>query len=325
MSFTDFSLMGLGPDALVLVMAGMSAMVAVYAVWNALVVRDPLGARLKSLAERRAALKAGLTAPSRRKERQKASVGLMKQFVDKFKLLKNRPSTSLPMKLARAGFRSKDAPVVYTFCMVAMPVVFGAVAAIVLFVLELYHMSDQGKLGVTVAALGLGFMAPGMFIKNATTKRQKALRKQLPDGLDLLVICAEAGLGLDAAFSRVSKEMVKSSPELADEVGLTSIELSFLPERRQALNNLTERTNMSELRAVVNTLMQTEKYGTPLAQSLRVLSSEFRNERLLRAEEKAARLPAILTVPMIIFILPVLFIVLIGPAILRAIDALGAL
>jgi tight adherence protein C len=326
MNFADFAPFGLGPDAVVLAMAGLSAMVAVYAVWNALVVRDPLGTRLKALAERRAALKAGLTAPSRRKERQKASVGLMKQVVDRFKLLKkSRPSTSLPMKLARAGFRSKDAPIVYTFCKVAMPVVFGAAAAVALFVLELYRMSDQGKLIVTAGALVAGFMAPDVYLKNAITKRQKALRKQLPDGLDLLVICAEAGLGLDAAFSRVSKEMVKSSPELADEVGLTSIELSFLPERRQALQNMTERTDMSEFRGVVNTLMQTEKYGTPLAQSLRVLSAEFRNERLLRAEEKAARLPAILTVPMIIFILPPLFIVLIGPAILRAIDALGSL
>jgi tight adherence protein C len=325
MNFADFTLLGLGPDAIVLAMAGMSAMVAVYAVWNALVVRDPLGARLKALAERRAALKAGLTSPNRRKERQKASVGLMRQVVNKFKLLKNRPSTSLPMKLARGGFRSKDAPIVFTFCKVAMPVVFGAAAAVVLFVLELYRLSDQAKLGVMIGLVAFGFVAPNLFLKNAITKRQKALRKQLPDGLDLLVICAEAGLGLDAAFSRVAKEMVKSSPELADEVGLTSIELSFLPERRQALQNLTERTNMSELRAVVNTLMQTEKYGTPLAQSLRVLSAEFRNERLLRAEEKAARLPAILTVPMIIFILPALFIVLIGPAILRAIDALGSL
>ena len=321
----DFALFGLGPDAIVLAMAGISSMVAVYAVWNALVVRDPLGTRLKALAERRAALKAGLTAPSRRKERQKASVGLMKQVVNKFKLLKNRPSTSLPMKLARAGFRSKDAPIVYTFCKFAVPFALAAGAVLVLFVLELYRLSDQSKLIVTVGAFLFGFVAPDLYIKNATTKRQKLLRKQLPDGLDLLVICAEAGLGLDAAFSRVSKEMVKSSPELADEVGLTSIELSFLPERRQALHNLTERTNMAELRAVVNTLMQTEKYGTPLAQSLRVLSAEFRNERLLRAEEKAARLPAILTVPMIIFILPALFIVLIGPAILRAIDALGSL
>jgi tight adherence protein C len=324
MSF-DFAPFGLGPDAVVLAMAGISAMVAVFAVWNALVVRDPLGTRLKALAERRAALKAGLTAPNRRKERQKASVSLMKQVVNRFKLMKNRPSTSLPMKLARGGFRSKDAPIVYTFCRIAMPVVFGAVAAIVLFVLELYRLSDHAKLGITVGAVVFGFIAPDVFLKNAITKRQKALRKQLPDGLDLLVICAEAGLGLDAAFSRVSKEMVKSSPELADEVGLTSIELSFLPERRQALQNLIERTNMAEFRAVVNTLMQTEKYGTPLAQSLRVLSAEFRNERLLRAEEKAARLPAILTVPMIIFILPALFIVLIGPAILRAIDALSGL
>ncbi|MGE5146001.1 MAG: type II secretion system F family protein [Candidatus Eiseniibacteriota bacterium] len=322
---TDFSLFGLGPDALVLAMAAISSTVAVYAVWNALVVRDPLGTRLKALAERRAALKAGLTAPNRRKERQKASVSLMKQVVNKFKLLKNRPSTSLPMKLARGGFRSKDAPIVYTFCKVAAPLALAAAAAVVLFVLQLYRLSDQGKLLVTAGLFLFGFVAPDLYVKNATAKRQKALRKQLPDGLDLLVICAEAGLGLDAAFSRVAKELAKSSPEIADEVGLASIELSFLPERRQALSNLIERTNMSEIRAVVNTLMQTEKYGTPLAQSLRVLSAEFRNERLLRAEEKAARLPAILTVPMIIFILPALFIVLIGPAILRAIDALGSL
>lgn len=326
MSFDNFTLFGLGPDAVVLVMAGVSAMVAVMAVWNALVVRDPLGSRLKALAERRAALKAGLTAPGRRKERKKASVSLMRQVVDKFKLMKsNRPSTSLPMRLARAGLRSKDAPIVFTFCKIALPVVFGAAAAVVLFVLELYRVSNEMKLAITVGATALGFYAPDLFIKNGRDKRQKKLRKQLPDGLDLLVICAEAGLGLDAAFSRVSKEMVKSSPEMADEVGLTSIELSFLPERRQALQNLIERTDMPEFRGVVNTLMQTEKYGTPLAQSLRVLSAEFRTDRLLRAEEKAARLPAILTVPMIIFILPALFIVLIGPAILRAVDALSSL
>jgi tight adherence protein C len=168
-----------------------------------------------------------------------------------------------------------------------------------------------------------GFMGPDLFIKNAISKRQTAMRKGLPDALDLMVICAEAGLSLDAMLKRVSEEFAQSSPELAEELQLTSLEVGFLPDRRQALQNLNNRTNMPGIRGVVNALIQSDKYGTPLAQSLRVLSHEFREERMLRAEEKAARLPAMMTVPMIVFILPPLFIVLIGPAILRVIDALG--
>jgi tight adherence protein C len=138
-----------------------------------------------------------------------------------------------------------------------------------------------------------------------------------------LVICAEAGLSLEAALTRVSQEMARACPEVADELGLTAIELGFLPERSKALENLAKRVQLPSFRGVVNTLTQTEKYGTPLSQSLRVLSNEFRSERMLKAEEKAARLPAVLTVPMIIFILPPLMIVLLGPAILRTIDALS--
>jgi tight adherence protein C len=148
------------------------------------------------------------------------------------------------------------------------------------------------------------------------------LRKQLPDALDLLVICAEAGLSLDAALTRVARELGGSAPQLADEFGLTSVELGFLPNRRQALLNLAKRTDLASVRGVVNTLVQTERYGTPLAHALRVLAAEFRDERMLKAEEKAARLPATLTVPMILFILPTLFLVLIGPAIIRTLETL---
>ncbi len=152
--------------------------------------------------------------------------------------------------------------------------------------------------------------------------RQNRLRRQLPDGLDLLVICAEAGLSLDAALTRVSREIGFSAPDLADEIGLTAVELGFLPNRRQALMNLAKRTELPAIRGVVNTLVQTERYGTPLAHSLRVLSAEFREERMLKAEEKAAKLPATLTVPMILFILPTLFIVLVGPAIIQVMDTM---
>ena len=156
-------------------------------------------------------------------------------------------------------------------------------------------------------------------------KRRAQLQKGLPDALDLLVICAESGLALDAALTRVAREMTRSAPELADEVGMTAIELGFQPERRTALTNLIKRTKLASIRGVVNTLIQTEKYGTPLAHSLRVLGSEYRDERMLKAEEKAAKLPATLTIPLIVFILPTLFIVLLGPAILSAIDGLGGL
>ncbi len=160
-----------------------------------------------------------------------------------------------------------------------------------------------------------------MVIKNTTQKRQDTIRKSLPDALDLMVICAEAGLSLDATLSRVSQEMELACPELADELGLTGLELGFLPDRRKALQNLATRIDLPVVRGVVNTLIQAEKYGTPLAQSLRIMSGESRNERIMKAEEKAARLPALLTVPMIIFTLPPLFVVLIGRAILNTMDA----
>ena len=153
-----------------------------------------------------------------------------------------------------------------------------------------------------------------MWLKNKVKKRSDAVRKGLPDALDLLVICAEAGLTVDAAFNRVAKELGKAYPELGDEFGLTAIELGFLNERRQAFENLATRVDLEAVRGVVTTMIQTEKYGTPLASALRVLSAEFRNERMMRAEEKAARLPAIMTVPLILFILPTLFIVILGPA-----------
>jgi tight adherence protein C len=168
---------------------------------------------------------------------------------------------------------------------------------------------------MTVAGILVGsYKAPDLWLKNKITKRSHAIRKGLPDALDLLVICAEAGLTVDAAFGRVAKELGKAYPELGDEFGLTAIELGFLNERRQAFENLAARVDLEAVRGVVTTMIQTEKYGTPLASALRVLSAEFRNERMMRAEEKAARLPAIMTVPLILFILPTLFIVILGPA-----------
>jgi hypothetical protein len=170
------------------------------------------------------------------------------------------------------------------------------------------------KFGLFAACGRRWLQGSGHLPPNLITKRTDAIRKGLPDALDLLVICAEAGLTVDAAFNRVAKELGRAYPELGDEFALTSIELSFLQERRQAFENLAYRVKLDSVKGVVTTMIQTERYGTPLASALRVLSAEFRNERMMRAEEKAARLPAIMTVPLILFILPVLFVVILGPA-----------
>jgi tight adherence protein C len=177
------------------------------------------------------------------------------------------------------------------------------------------------RYGIVAVSFILSYKAPDIFLKNKIDKRSNAIRKGLPDALDLLVICAEAGLTVDAAFSRVARELGRAYPELGDEFTLTAIELGFLAERRQAFENLAMRVKLEALKGVVTTMVQTEKYGTPLASALRVLSAEFRNERMMRAEEKAARLPAIMTVPLILFILPVLFIVILGPAACSISDA----
>ena len=167
----------------------------------------------------------------------------------------------------------------------------------------------------------LSYKAPDLYLDNKINKRSDAIRKGLPDALDLLVICAEAGLTVDAAFHRVARELGRAYPELGDEFTLTAIELGFLTERRAAFENLATRVDLDAVKGVVTTMIQTEKYGTPLASALRVLSAEFRNERMMRAEEKAARLPAIMTIPLILFILPTLFIVILGPAACSISDA----
>jgi tight adherence protein C len=218
-------------------------------------------------------------------------------------------------RLMQAGIRTKDLAFFIIAARFVLPVVLGLTAVILIYGVNLWpDWSWIRKYGTVASTLVGSYKAPDVWLKNKVTKRSKAIQKGLPDALDLLVICAEAGLTVDAAFGRVAKELGKAYPELGDEFGLTAIELGFLNERRQAFENLATRVDLEAVRGVVTTMIQTEKYGTPLASALRVLSAEFRNERMMRAEEKAARLPAIMTVPLILFILPVLFVVILGPA-----------
>ena len=295
--------------------ATFMVLVALYAIMT---VRDPMARRVKALNDRREQLKAGITASTKRRAKLNArneTTDRMRSFLGSLKVLQDEQLKAAQIKLMQAGIRSKDAAIAVIFGRMMLPIIFGLGAVLLIYGLDFWPAWGPFKrFGVTAAALIGSYKAPDIYLKNKITKRSHAIRKGLPDALDLLVICAEAGLTVDAAFGRVAKELGKGYPELGDEFMLTSIELGFLTERRQAFENLATRVDLDAVRGVVTTMIQTEKYGTPLASALRVLSAEFRNERMMRAEEKAARLPAIMTVPLICFILPVLFIVILGPA-----------
>lgn len=283
---------------------------------------DAVNARARSLARRRKELRSMLLAPGRSGKRARQSVTFMRGLLERLKLTRGDESRRSSDLLAKAGWRNSDALTVFLGVRLGAPVAGGAVLYVLAPVL-IHPLPMALHAVVALAGLGLGAYSPSLFVNNAITKRKQLIQKGLPDALDLFVICAEAGLSLDAAMMRVSRELGPNAPELADEFGLTAIELGFLPNRRDALGNLTKRVDTPSVRGLVTTLAQTEKYGTPLAQALRVLASEFRHTRMMKAEEKAARLPAILTVPMMLFILPPLFVILIGPAIIQVLAAMA--
>ncbi len=311
---------GTSIEDVLIIMSALSAGSVAVSIWFTLLYKEPGVRRAKLIAAQRTALRSAVIGPRRRQERL-PTIGLMRRVVDRLNLLKSGQAEQIALKLMRAGWRSKDAIIRYLFAKLALPLSFGVLVVFFLYGLDPYDLQPPTKLGIALASVIFGAYLPDILIKNKTQKRQDTIRKAMPDALDLMVICAEAGLSLDATLNRVSQEMELACLELADELGLTGLELGFLPDRRKALQNLALRVDLPVVRGVVNTLMQAEKYGTPLAQSLRIMSAESRNERLMKAEEKAARLPALLTVPMIIFILPPLFVVLLGRAILDVMDA----
>jgi tight adherence protein C len=296
----------------------VAAAAVLLAIYSAITIRDPMAKRVKALNERRDALKAGLVTTARKRQslvRRNDTTDRMGAFLGGAKMLQDSQIKVIQQKLAQAGIRNKEWAVAVVFARLVAPIVLGALGAIVIYWIDYFPDWSTFKKFMAFAAMVLaGYKGPDVFIQNLVSKRTDAIRKGLPDALDLLVICAEAGLTVDAAFERVSRELGRAYPELGDEFSMTSIELSFLHERRQAFENLAYRVNLDAVKGVVTTMVQTERYGTPLASALRVLSAEFRNERMMRAEEKAARLPAIMTVPLILFILPTLFVVILGPA-----------
>ncbi|GLT01448.1 type II secretion system protein [Sphingobium jiangsuense] len=313
------TLFGLSAADLATLMAALATFAVLVAIYAAATVRNPMSRRVKALNERREQLKAGITVSNTKRRarlvHQRESTDFMRSLLQKLKVLQDDQVKVAQKKLAQAGIRSKDLAVAVIFGRLILPIVGGLTAALLIYVVDIFpDWTDVKRFGAFAVALLASYKAPDIYLSNKISKRSAAIRKGIPDALDLLVICAEAGLTVDAAFARVAKELGRAYPELGDEFQLTSIELSFLTERRQAFENLAWRVDVEALKGVVTTMIQTEKYGTPLASALRVLSAEFRHERMMKAEEKAARLPAIMTVPLILFILPTLFIVILGPA-----------
>ena len=313
------TLLGIDVYWVATLLAAVAAAAVFVAIYTAISVRDPMAKRVKALNDRREQLKAGITASTSKRRaklvQKNETADRLRTFLSSMRVLQDEQVKAAQLKLLQAGIRKKEWAVAVIFGRLAMPLVLGGLMMIYVYLLDAFPEWGALKRYMLVAStLVLSYKAPDLFLKNKINKRNHAIRKGLPDALDLLVICAEAGLTVDAAFHRVSKELGKAYPELGEEFSLTAIELGFLTDRRLAFENLATRVALDAVKGVVTTMIQTEKYGTPLASALRVLSGEFRNERMMRAEEKAARLPAIMTVPLILFILPVLFIVILGPA-----------
>jgi tight adherence protein C len=301
----------------------LSAFLAVGAFGLTLLQRDQTRARLKMVAERRRSLASEAAEVLRGKNKVSLTrwrKSPIERVIEKLKLLQEDSLEELKRTMTAAGWRDPSGPAKFTAATAALPLVFGLLGTV-------WSHADAfagSRLPVGfMLPLGLAAitgMMPRLVLKNAVAKRRKALGRAFPDALDLIVICVEAGVSSEVAFNRVTDEMVGTSPEIAEEFGLLSAELAFLPDRRKPLENLAERSGLASMRSLSTTLLQSEKYGTPVALGLRVLAQEGRENRMAAAEKKAASLPAKLTVPMIVFFLPVLLTVIIGPAVIQAMN-----
>ncbi|WP_406856167.1 type II secretion system F family protein [Alsobacter sp. KACC 23698] len=315
------------PKFLVMIFAAIAAAAAVLTLAMPYLETDRLQRRMRDVSVERDQIRA------RERERlgrgggsnEKVSLryapkAQMKQVVDQFNLDKWLGTETAKVQLNQAGYRGPQAEVAFLFFRLVMPIICLISAAFYSFVL---WETDQGALikgGIVIAGAYIGIKAPEIFLKNKITKRQASMRMAFPDALDLLLICVEAGMSLEHAFRKVALEIGSQSVPLAEELSLTTAELSYLPDRRKAFENFATRTGLEVVKSVSTALVQAEKYGTPLGQALRVLAQEGRDERMNAAEKKAAALPPKLTVPMIAFFLPVLIIVIITPALIQVFE-----
>jgi tight adherence protein C len=302
------------------VLAAIAAGATVITLAMPLLATDSLSKRMKSVALEREKI--------RQREREKLARGekvslrqsprqYMKTVVDQFNLGAWVGQESARAKLVQAGYRGQAPYVAYLFFRMVTPIVALLCSLVYLFVIVDIEQPAFVKLGICIFATYCGMQLPYLFLRNKIQHRQTSIRRAFPDALDLLLICVESGMSVEAAFRRVSQEIGTQSIALAEEFTLTTAELSYLPDRRQAYENLARRTDLDGVKSVCLALQQAERYGTPLGQTLRVMAQENRDMRMSEAEKKAAGLPPKLTVPMILFFLPVLFVVILGPAAIR--------
>ena len=308
------------PKFMASVFAAVAAMATVLTLAMPLLVRNDLSRRMNAVSVEREKL--------RQRERERLARGdkvqlrqspkqYMKRIVDQFNLGKWVGQEEAREKLIQAGYRGNAPYVTYLFFRMVSPIVaFMASGFYIFFVLQI-ERPPMIKLGMCLFAAFVGMQVPYFFLKNKIGKRQLSIRRAFPDALDLLLICVESGMSIESAFRKVSQEIGSQSIPLAEELTLTTAELSYLQDRKVAYENLAKRTDLEGVRAVCVALQQSERYGTPLGQTLRVMAQENRDMRMSEAEKKAAALPPKLTVPMILFFLPVLFIVILGPAAIR--------
>ena len=302
-----------------MILASVAAIATVITLAMPLLVSDPLPRRMKSVALERDKI--------RQRERERMARGqvslrqspkqYMQRAVERFQLAKWVGQEEAREKLVQAGYRGQAPYVTYLFFRMVLPIAALVITPVyVFFILNLTYPFPI-KIGICLLAVYLGMQIPWVFLRNKIQKRQLSIRRAFPDALDLLLICVESGMSIEAAFKKVSNEIGSQSIALAEELTLTTAELSYLPDRRQAYENLAKRTDLEGVKSVCVALQQAERYGTPLGQTLRVLAQENRDMRMNEAEKKAAGLPPKLTVPMILFFLPVLFVVILGPAAIR--------
>jgi tight adherence protein C len=307
---------------LTMLLAGVAAVATVLTLAMPLLSPDTLGRRMKSVALEREKIRQRERERLARGEKEKVKLRqapkhYMQKVVEKFNLTKWLAQEEAREKLVQAGYRGQAPYVAFLFFRLVTPAAALLFAMFYLFVVVQLDQPPMVKIGICLAAAYGGMQIPYILLKNRIAKRQLSIKRAFPDALDLLLICVESGMSIEAAFKKVSLEIGSQSIALAEELTLTTAELSYLQDRKQAYENLAKRTDLDGVKSVCMALQQAERYGTPLAQTLRVMSQENRDMRMSEAEKKAAALPPKLTVPMILFFLPVLFIVILGPAAIR--------
>jgi tight adherence protein C len=319
----DFVDLVMRPQFMIMILAAVAAFATVLTIALPVLQQDRSAQRMKAMALERDKMRNNRLAEMKDREigsgrLRQTPKGFMQELVDRFDLRAMFDNEEIRDTLKMAGLRGQAPLVAYMFFRLVMPFVMTFAALLYLFVLvPSISYPPMIKLLISLGCGFLGFYLPNVFLSNLITKRQQSIKQAFPDALDMLLICVQSGMSVEAAFGKVSREVGAQSLELAEELSLTTAELSYLPERRIAYENLGKRTGLPGVKAVTTALIQAERYGTPVGTALRVMAKENRDMRMQEAEKKAAALPPKLTVPMIVFFLPVLFLVIMGPAVIQ--------